>query len=244
MKKIIFALIVIAALLAACGSESTPIIATAPAEAPAVAATDLPPAPAETTLPEPSEAPANPPAEAPEVEAAAGYKLFSASGIQIQLPETYEGGDLSTELPSISARLRALGPDYEPMAAAIEQNPGMFRLWAFDSVVGSEGFLTNANVTTEIIPAAMNMSTYLDAARGQLPSTFVVTESEVVELNGYEAGRLVMEVSLGGRLAKELLYAVKDGTTVYVLAYATGADEFEDRLESFEFSARTLTILP
>jgi hypothetical protein len=232
MKKIAFALIVIAALLAACGSESTPITATAPAEAPAVAATDLPPDPT------------SPPAEASEVEVAPGYKLFSASGIQVQYPETYEGGDLASDLPSISAKLRALSPEYEPMAAAIEQNPGMFRLWAFDSVVGPEGFLTNANVTTETIPAAMSIATYLDAAKGQFPSTFVITESEVVELNGYETGRLVMEVSMNGRLAKELLYAVKDGPNVWVLAYATGADEYEDRLESFEFSARTFTILP
>lgn len=229
MKKIIFVLILIAALLSACGSESTPIVATAPVEAPTAS---------------PTEAPTNPPAKAPEVEVAAGYKLFSAPGIQVQYPETYEGGDLSTNLPSISAKLRALSPEYEPMAAAIEQNPGMFRLWAFDSVVGSEGFLTNANVTTETIPAAMSIATYLDAAKGQLPSSFVVTESEVVELNGYETGRLVMEVSMEGRLAKELLYAIKDGPTVYVLAYATGASEFAERLESFEFSARTFTILP
>lgn len=243
MKKIFFALILIVALLSACGSESTPIVATAPVEAPVATEAALP-EPTEAALPVPTEAPTNPPDAAPEVEVAAGYKLFSASGIQIQFPETYEGGDLSTELPSISAKLRSLGPDYEPMAAAIVQNPGMFRLWAFDSVVGSEGFLTNANVTTETIPEAMDMSTYLDAAKGQLPSSFVVTESEVVELNGYETGRLVMEVNLEGRLAKELLYAVKDGPTVYVLAYATGAEEFAERLESFEFSARTFTILP
>ncbi|HEM46360.1 MAG TPA: hypothetical protein ENO23_04860 [Alphaproteobacteria bacterium] len=144
----------------------------------------------------------------------------------------------------VAGELRSLGPDYEQIVQMIEQNPGMFVIWAFDSKVGDAGFLTNVNLITEQVLTVITVDDYLDAAVGQFPAEFQVVERETLSIGDLPAGRLTIEFSVSGVNGKEALYVVKDGTTLWVITYATGMDEFDERWPVFQVSAQTFAIQP
>lgn len=95
------------------------------------------------------------------------------------------------------------------------------------------------NVTKERVLSAMTIDTYLDAAVSQLPNQWHVVEQEIVSLNRYEAGRLVIEVTYAGVSAKQLIYIIKDNNTIWSITFSTSADEYDLRLPAFEQSIRT-----
>jgi hypothetical protein len=168
-----------------------------------------------------------------------GWTKFEGESIELWLPESYLGGNISEDIDVIVANLRKQGPDFEQMAQLIEQNPEMYVIWATDSKVGSSGFLTNVAVTTEKVLSVVTLDTYLDIAAKQFPSQFQIVERDLIPLGEYESGRLVVEFELSGIYGKQILYVIKDGTTMWVLTYATGMEEYEERLSEFEQSAST-----
>jgi len=171
-----------------------------------------------------------------------GWEKFEAQGVELWLPESYDGGNLKEDLQTVVEKIKSLGPEYENMANVIEQNPDMFAIWAFDSNIGASGSLTSTAITFEKVMSVVTIDTYLDAASSQLPASFVVTDRQIVTLNGYDAGRLVIEFSISGTNGKELMYAIKNGNTFWVITYGTGADEFDQRLSEFEKSALTFKV--
>jgi hypothetical protein len=78
----------------------------------------------------------------------------------------------------------------------------------------------------------------------QLPATFQVAGRDLLSIGEYPAGRLTIEFAVSGVAGKEVVYVVKDDTTMWVISYATGAEEFDRRLPVFEQSALTFAIQP
>jgi hypothetical protein len=172
-----------------------------------------------------------------------GWEKFTSEGIEIWLPESFEGGDLSTDLDLIIQRLRSLGSKYEKIADMIEKNPSLYALWIFDTQIGANNFLTNVAVTKEQVLSTITLDMYLDLSIKNISSLgFITIEQEKVKLEGYEAGRVVLQAD--EFKAKELLYIIKNKNTMWVITYATGIDEFDTRLPTFEQSAKTINILP
>ncbi len=171
-------------------------------------------------------------------------KKFETAKIELWLPDTFVGGDISKDLDLILSRMRAGGPDSARVAQFIEQNPSMFAMYAIDSKVGDIGSITNVNVTMEQTLSAITLDIYLDAVTKQLPSGFQVLDRKVVTLERYQAGRVVVETASQGRRVKQLVYVFKDGGTFWIATYTTSADEFDQRLPSFEQSIRTFRIKP
>jgi len=173
-----------------------------------------------------------------------GWKKFEGGGAELWLPASYEGGDISEDLDVLVERLRALGPDFEQMAQMIEQNPSAFVILAFDSEVGDSGVLTNVSVAIEGVLSVVTLDSYLDAVIKQLPSQYRVVERVIVSLDHYQAGRIALEFTVMGVRGKQVTYVIKSGNTVWAVIYGTGADEFDQRLPTFERSIRTFAIQP
>lgn len=171
-----------------------------------------------------------------------GWEKFEGGGVELWLPESYEGGDLSQDVELIVENLRRQGPDFEQMAKVIEQNPSMYVLWAVDLEVGDSGFLTNVAVTTEKVLSALTLEAYIDAAVKQFPEQLRLIERDAVSLGSYQSGRLILEFTISGVVVKQVLYVIKEGNTVWVMTFATGLEEFDQRLPSFERIARTFTV--
>jgi len=173
-----------------------------------------------------------------------GWKKFEGRGVELWLPESFEGGNLEEDFDLIVEKLKGLGPDFEQLSQTLDQNRSVFAFWAFDSVVGEHGSLTSANITSERVLSAITIDMYLDAAVGQFPAGFTVAERGIVPIGDRDAGRLVVDFTVSGISGKEVLYAIKDGNNMWVISYGTGTDEFEGRLAVFEQSANTFSVQP
>jgi len=236
----------------ACGQATSPeptavprLVSPEPTQVVGPTATLEPTAtPVPTATTEPTAIPEPTATSKPAATAIPGWSKFEGGGMALWLPGSYQGGNLDEDIDLVVQTLRNLGPDYEQMAQVIEQNPSMYVIWAFDSEIGPTGFLTNVSVTTERVLSAVTMDMYLDAVLEQLPAQFSVVEQGVVSLGERQAGRLVIEFDVSGVVGKELLYAVKDDGTMWIITYATGAEEFDQRLPVFEQSALSFSTEP
>lgn len=194
--------------------------------------------PTPTPVPTPRESTPLPPTTQPTTEPIAGFSLFAGTGIELWLPDTYRGGDLSEDLDTLVADLNELG--YSQVAEIIQAKPEMFVLWTFDSAIGSSGYVSSATATTQNALSAFTLDAYVDAANKQYPADFVVSEVEVVDHAPFEARRMVVtNDSLG---TKQLQYIYKLDARMWAVTYSTSQDEFEERLPSFELSASTFRV--
>ena len=69
-------------------------------------------------------------------------------------------------------------------------------------------------------------------------------ERDIVSLEDHQVGRLVIEFTISGVVAKEVVYVVKDDNNMWVITCATGAEEFDQRLPVFEQIASTFAVQP
>ncbi|MEG4032720.1 hypothetical protein QUA03_02685 [Microcoleus sp. S36b_A4] len=171
-----------------------------------------------------------------------GWKKFEGRGVQLQLPESYSGGDLSQYLDVVVQKLESLGPYYQQVAQSLKQNPSAFVIWAFDSKVSKAGFLSNVAIAIESVGPTVTIDTYLDLIPKQLPSEFRVVEQKKVSLDRYQAGQIVIEATISGVTAKQIIYTIKQGSNMWIVAFSTSAEEFEERKPTFEQSINTFSV--
>ncbi len=174
-----------------------------------------------------------------------GWKQFSGREVTIWLPESFTGGDPSTDLEQFITDLRAMGGHFAQSADSLAEDPSNFLLWVFDTAVGATGSMTNMTVVRDEIPAEATIEEFLDAVLEALPAEYQVAESRTVALARYpDAAKIIFETSLEGIELKEVTYLVKHGSSIYVITFATGADEFDQRAPVFDQSANTLILQP
>jgi branched-chain amino acid transport system substrate-binding protein len=171
-----------------------------------------------------------------------GWKKLESQGMEIWLPESYDGGNLDVNLNTTLENMKALGSDFNNLVSVIEQNPDIFAIYAFDTNIGLPDSLTNLTVLFEKVPSMMTIENSIDAAINIFPKNFVISDREVVKLNQYTAGRLVVDYSASGKKNKNLIYIIKNEDLVWLIMYGTGLAEFDQRLPEFEKSALTFQV--
>lgn len=172
----------------------------------------------------------------------AGWKIIEGEGVTLSLPPEYEGGNPSKDLDEIGKKLKAIDPEYENRIEAIRQNPAAIAFLAFDAQNTQSGFLTNVNIATETVIEEVTVEQYLDAATGELSAMYQIEDQKVVSVDQYPAGRIVAEIEAGETRIKQLFYTIQDGDTFWIVTYATTADEFDQRLPSFEKSIQSFRV--
>ncbi len=165
----------------------------------------------------------------------AGWKTFEGGGVQISLPDNYEGGSVD-EMDDIVQKMESMAPEYSAIAEAMAASPDLFTLWAYDPEISSGGFMTNVIVLKEPIPSGITLESYIQAASNLLPPEMRIVEQEIVSLDKYEAARWIMETTMMGTTVKQVAYAIKDDKTMYTVTFSTGSNEFNKRLPDFEKS--------
>ncbi|MDH5607818.1 MAG: hypothetical protein OEY93_13140 [Anaerolineae bacterium] len=183
------------------------------------------------------------PAATPEPTPIPGWEKFEGSGVEIWMPDSFVGGDLEKDIETVTERLRSLGPDFEPTVQMIEQNPSLFKLWLFDTEVGSSGVLSNVNIISSPIMSSVTIDMYFDAVAQSFPDNFKLIAREKVTLKNYEAGRITTEFSITGTEGKQFLYLVLHDNNAWTITFTTGTSEFEERTPIFEQSMDTFKIV-
>ncbi|MBG1265854.1 serine/threonine protein kinase [Nostoc sp. WHI] len=164
------------------------------------------------------------------------WKKFEGSGSELWLPPSWESGDYRSMKKSGSHN-----PQIEQFAQQVQQNPSAFPIFAFDSIKGNSGFLTNVIVSKEQVTPTINLETYLQEESKHFPAQIRIVDMKTASVEGYEIGRIITETSLG-RSGKQIHYIIKDGRTIWSVIFSTGADEFEQRLPILEASLRTFSL--
>ncbi len=163
----------------------------------------------------------------------ATWKEVRGRGVSVQLPPSFEGGDLEGEMPEVLQRLRLLGQDFEPTVRAIEANRSAFILYAFDRQRGPTGALTNLNIGAAKVPSNLPLATVVDLNLKELPKPFRVVSRQIQG----ETATLKLEATIETFRLSQLQYFVRRGNTVYVLTYTTERGEFAAREPVFRQSA-------
>lgn len=173
-----------------------------------------------------------------------GWSKYTSTGFEMWFPESWEGGSPANDLDLMVSKIRALGPEFEQMAQSVEANPNAFVLFMYDKNVGENGQLTNANIAKEDVMSSMTLDTYAEMVKKQLPSSFEVTKQENITLNNYDATRLEVSYNQNGISANILEYLIKNGNTIWAVAFTTPASEYQDQQPVFEQIANTVSLEP
>jgi hypothetical protein len=188
----------------------------------------------------------NPTAEATQQigSAPADWKRFVGKGVAIQLPSTYVGNELGSDPQALAKLMRSLGPDFAAAAALFESNPDILALIAVNPGNGDANPAANVVVVSIPLPVPISIETLMTATIGQLPKTSTVQEKSVVQLNGREVGRIIVETKVGGIDSRQLQYYIIEHNTFYVIAFTGVPGHFDAQLPIFEQSMQTFEILP
>ena len=180
----------------------------------------------------------SPPIESPQ----AGWKNIVGGGIILSLPQSYEGGNPSTEIDEIEEKLIGINPSYAQRIQKIKQNPTAIALVAFDSHSDSPRLLSNVNVTAQKVDEGVTVEQYLDRTANQLSSIYEIEVQEVLSIDQYQAGRIVAALEAGETPFKQLIYTVKNNDTFWVVIYTTTTDAFNQQLPNFEKSIQSFRL--
>jgi hypothetical protein len=174
-----------------------------------------------------------------------GWRLFEGRSVTVWLPESFIGGDPGQDLNAMLDQLRLLGGRFAESADKLQADPGSFLLWVFDSAPTASGAVTNMTVVKEEVPRDVTMQEYLDAVQGLFPPEMRIVHSGTMSLPRYpEAAQMVLETEVQGLALKEVAYLVKYGSTMWAVTYATGAQDYDALLPTFEQSIVSLTVQP
>jgi hypothetical protein len=190
---------------------------------------------ATTTSPQPPEVSSN-------VDAQSDWKTIEGEGVSLSLPSYYEGGNPSTDLEEIEAKLSELGPEYSQQIDAIRQNPAAIALLAFDPQMTTPGQVTNVNIIPVVKPEGVTLQDFVAKTAEQLSAGVEVIEQGVVQVNNNDVGRIIAQDEVGGAVVKPLMYFIPDEERFWVAIYATTANEFEQRLPDFEKSIQSFNV--
>ncbi len=164
-----------------------------------------------------------------------GWKIFTGTGVELWLPESFEGGDPIQRREELIEMVRSLGPEYESYVQAIEGSSTGMVLVCFDLDVSG----TIVGVTKRDVPPEISLEQYLEglgeALVSEIPGTSVI-ESSIIQFERFEAGRLVIEFVTGEAASRQLTYVVLEGGLVWTVSYASPLDRYAELVPVFEES--------
>jgi hypothetical protein len=186
----------------------------------------------------------SPTAEATEqVSVPADWKRFVGKGVAIQLPSTYIGNELGSDPQALAKLMRSLGPDFAAAAALFESNPDILALIAVNPGSGDTNPAANVIIVSIPLPTNISMETLLAATISQLPKSSTVQEKSIVQLNGREVGRMIVETRVGSLDSIQLQYYIIVNRTFYLIGFTGAPGHFDAQLPIFEQSVKTFEIL-
>lgn len=180
------------------------------------------------------------------------WKSLAGGGVEIWLPQSYAGGDVTQNPQDIFDRMIAAGgnPEFneEFKQALLAQE---YLLFAFDTTVDESYFFTTLVLWSE--PSeGKPLDSVIDALVLDLETSFgyrVVGRGDI-SLDNFQAERLIMErrvdiVGTGKRVYRStVVYIFAQGETIWTVRFLTDRDQVDARLADFDISASTIRLTP
>jgi hypothetical protein len=172
-----------------------------------------------------------------------GWARYEGVGVAVMLPDTFSIVDLDT-LGDLIDAAEGVAPELESLFDLMRENPDLYLLYAMDSNIRSPNFSENVNIVGTPMPFALDIDFILDSSISMLESAVNgEVSSKVIDFDGEEVGRLVVEFAAGGFLLKQVQYFFLRDDMIYVITYGTTPANFDARAHIYEESARTFEVL-
>jgi hypothetical protein len=174
----------------------------------------------------------------------AGWQRIIGDGVSISLPDVFVGGDLSESTKkSITRRMAPADTLPIKMLEALEQAPDQRPILLFAVDTRSSRSLLALTITGETVSAVLHPLTYLESYTRQLPQLpFTVRSKEELSIAGNPSGRMIIE--WGEKGVRQVLYAIRVNTLMYVIGFSVPYDQYKEMLPIFEQSVQTFATEP
>ncbi|CAG0926406.1 hypothetical protein TFLX_00061 [Thermoflexales bacterium] len=174
-----------------------------------------------------------------------GWHRVTGKGVSISLPDTFVGGDFSeSNRKDIRQRLNPSNQISIGLIDALERtSTNLILLFAVNTESSESDSSSTLTIISETVPEALHPLTHLESrTRTDLAFPFTVKVKEELKVDGNPAGRMIIE--WGEKGAREITYAIRYKTRMYVISFSISHNEFEKMLPIIEQSIQTLTINP
>lgn len=174
-----------------------------------------------------------------------GWHRVTGKGVSISLPNAFVGGDLSENTKTaVAERSKQANKLLDTVSKALEQVPTQrILLFAIDTESNQSDSLMVLTVTGETVSAVLHPLTHLESYTRQLPSLpFTVRSKEERSIAGNPAGRMIVE--WGEKGARQILYAIRVNTLMYVVGFSMPYTKYKEMVPVFEQSIQTFTAEP
>ena len=180
----------------------------------------------------------------PTITPIPGWHMLEYAGFQIWLPGSYVGGS-NLNIDMVIPQLSQKDPGYAKIAQSLKQRGTPYIVFAVDTDSKPDK-VTYMLVGNEKLSKPIEIGGYLDSLAKNLTaqsSLFQIIKKEVIPSDRYPTGRIVVELNtLESGDIKQVVYAVKNGGTVWQISFTTPVEEFEGRAPVFEQIARSATL--
>lgn len=176
-----------------------------------------------------------------EVEALTlGWRLYTNQGVEIMLPNTYELGEIETDLPGIQSILEMVagsqvGTGFETMISQLTED---VRMWG----TNNDGNLTNP---TRILVIKNDALAKMPLALISLidPTKLSDKVGTIEETKLTLGGREVLRVIATQAESAEAIYMLKDSDKLWIIGFITTPDRLVEGLTDFEKSVETFRVI-
>jgi len=193
--------------------------------------------PTTAPAPGPTSAPAPPPGPA---SIPAGWRRFSASGLELALPPAYAGGTPnSLDVDSYASSIQVQG--FGALASTIEFVKPNMTLLIFDNDFADQG--ANVNVTRFPNSTSQTLDALTDQqAHNLVNADFRVTDRSSLNIGGMESRRIQADINSASSALTIVQYTFKKGDDFWVVSYNTTQAVYNRLRPSFDQSAQTIRI--
>ena len=231
-KSILSASLLLSLSLVGCGSANSQISELNVSETPGETPSNSPEKALDKALSN-----GNGKSQSPRSSAQSNWKTFQGEGVEINLPQNYDGGNPRRNYEEISSKIERFGGESSRLNKTLTRKTSA--LFAFDKDGAKRGTFNNVIVVKNRIPSNISLNKLNDVlAQKMSEGDRELIEKKIVSLNKYQAGRIITQKGA----AKQLVYVIKEGTSSNVVIYTSSDKEFQKNLPVFEESIKTLKI--
>lgn len=169
-----------------------------------------------------------------------GWHQIKGQDISLSLPETYQGGSLSTEVDLIIPPQETVDNNIRERLKRVKQSGEAIALLAIDSAALSNPVITNVNITSvdndSDIP--ITLAEYVSPLLNQLEKDAQIIISEEVSINNNypNAVKITLSLSQPNNNLRQLIYVIPDEEKFWLVTYTASQEIFERELATFERS--------
>jgi len=167
------------------------------------------------------------------------WKQYTNTRFEIWLPPQFESATIDTQRQARVGFYRAQG--YNSLADALANDTFDYRYWFRFPQPDSVAFGTTIVVKTDILPTD-TLDDYLDQAYGANLQDLRVIGRQVVNIEGLEAQRVVLNADINDIPIGVADYVITDEVNLWIVRCSSTLDEFYSWLPEFDKVARSFRL--